>query len=78
MSKIRNFSLEENKKIFELAFNCKIKDQRVNTLINCIFHADSNASLSINLFKGVYNCFSCGAKGNTLTLINNIKNGEIK
>lgn len=27
-------------------------------------HEDKNPSLSINLDKGVYNCFSCGFKGN--------------
>lgn len=29
----------------------------------CPFHDDTNPSLSINLKSGLYNCFSCGAKG---------------
>ena len=28
-------------------------------------HEDKNPSLSLNLEKGLFNCFSCGFKGNT-------------
>ncbi len=78
MSVIKKFSYEENKKIFELAFNSKIESQRVNTIVHCIFHCDSRPSLSVNLYKGIYNCFGCGAKGNTRTLIKMLQKGEIK
>ena len=50
-----------------------------NIVVNCCFHADKNPSLSINTKKGVYNCFSCGAKGdliNAYMVRNNLKFGE--
>ncbi len=34
--------------------------------VRCVFHNDSNPSLSINLKNGGFNCFSCGAKGGDL------------
>ncbi|MCH2095199.1 MAG: CHC2 zinc finger domain-containing protein [Rhodobacteraceae bacterium] len=37
--------------------------------INCPFHDDSTPSLSINLEKGIYNCFGCPAEGNVLDFI---------
>lgn len=38
------------------------------TMRECPFHADSNASLSLNDEKGIFNCFSsgCNAKGNII------------
>ena len=30
----------------------------------CPFHGDSNPSFSVDLKKGMYKCFSCGAEGN--------------
>lgn len=29
----------------------------------CCFHPDKNPSLAVNLEKGAFKCFSCGAKG---------------
>jgi DNA primase len=37
---------------------------RYQSLVKCIFHTDKNASLSVNTEKGIFNCFSCGTKGN--------------
>lgn len=34
----------------------------------CPYHDDSNPSFSYNIAKGVFICYSCGAKGNTETL----------
>jgi 5S rRNA maturation endonuclease (ribonuclease M5) len=34
----------------------------------CPFHNDTQPSLSINIRKGVYICYACGAKGNLKTL----------
>jgi hypothetical protein len=35
----------------------------------CPFHADKNPSMGINDEKGLYHCFSCGAKGNTVGFV---------
>lgn len=35
----------------------------------CPFHDDKNPSMSINLDKGIYYCFGCGAKGNVFQFI---------
>jgi CHC2 zinc finger len=32
-------------------------------LVRCIFHEDRTGSLSIDLDKGVFHCFGCGAQG---------------
>ncbi len=32
----------------------------------CPFHADKNPSLAVNLDKGAFKCFSCGAMGGGL------------
>lgn len=37
--------------------------------INCPFHEDSTPSCSINLEKGIFNCFGCPAEGNVLDFI---------
>lgn len=34
----------------------------------CPFHEDTSPSLSVNIRKGVYICYACGAKGNIKTL----------
>lgn len=39
----------------------------------CPFHADADASLSINRAKGVYHCFGCGAKGNVIQLVQHVE-----
>ena len=41
----------------------------------CPFHDDKNPSMSINDNKNVYNCFSCGACGNSITFIREIEGG---
>ena len=35
----------------------------------CPFHDDHKPSLGVNLDKGVYNCFACGAGGNALDFV---------
>ena len=37
--------------------------------IRCPFHDDSHASATINLDKNAFNCFACGAKGDTYSII---------
>lgn len=40
----------------------------VEWLALCPYHDDSNPSFSYNIVKGVFICYSCGAKGNTVAL----------
>lgn len=35
----------------------------------CPFHDDKNPSFGVNDEKGLYHCFSCGAKGNTIGFV---------
>jgi DNA primase len=35
----------------------------------CPFHNDKNPSFGVNDEKGLYHCFSCGAKGNTIGFV---------
>ncbi len=35
----------------------------------CPFHEDTRASFSLNVQEGIYNCFSCGAKGRIWDII---------
>lgn len=44
----------------------------------CVFHPDKNPSLSINTKHGLFNCFSCGAKGNGFDLYMKIKGCDFK
>lgn len=41
-----------------------VKLNGLNLLAICPFHADKNASLSVELRTGKYHCFACGASGN--------------
>ncbi len=34
-------------------------------LVRCIFHEDRRASLSVDLDRGLFHCFACGAEGGT-------------
>ena len=44
---------------------------RNQDLVKCVFHKDSNPSMSVNFSKGVYHCFVCGAKGSMRGLVKN-------
>src|SRR5690606_12224589 len=46
--------------------------QRNSQMVQCVFtevHADETPSMSVNLGKGLYKCHSCGAGGDSLSLI---------
>lgn len=43
-------------------------------VIACPFHDDESPSCSINEYKGVYNCFSCGRHGNYINFITEYDN----
>jgi hypothetical protein len=36
---------------------------RTRGTVPCIFHSEKTASLSVDIQKGVFNCFGCGAQG---------------
>lgn len=40
-----------------------LKGNKTQHLVKCCFHPDNNPSLSINLDKGIFNCFSCLTHG---------------
>ena len=44
----------------------------------CPFHNDHHPSLSVNLDKGLFNCFACDAKGDAFTFYQKIKNVDFK
>jgi putative DNA primase/helicase len=44
----------------------------------CPFHDDHNPSLSLNLTSGVFNCFSCGAKGGAIDLCMEVWGADFK
>ena len=63
---------------FELAFPDVSFDLEKDTKICCPFphkysdgteYYEENPSMSINVDKGIYHCFSCGAKGNEINFI---------
>jgi DNA primase len=76
-------SVEEVKQI--------IKDYPISGIINfyhpitkrgsnyegiCPFHSDTKPSLKVNDAKGLYKCFACGAAGDSIGFVQNIKNLE--
>ena len=63
---------------YEIAFPDVSFNFEGDTIINCPFphkttsgetYYESNPSMSIDVEKGIFHCFSCGAKGNELTFI---------
>ena len=38
---------------------------RRRSLVRCVFHQDRTASLSVDLDRGLFHCFGCGAQGDT-------------
>jgi len=49
----------------------RIKESKLQCC--CPFHPESKASFGINLESGLYNCFSCKAKGNIVKFVSNMK-----
>jgi hypothetical protein len=50
--------------VFERHLDLRPLRSRSSGLVRCIFHDDRKAaSLSVNLNKGVFHCFGCGAEG---------------
>jgi len=49
------------------------KSNKRDFMVRCVFHDDTNPSMSVSRLKGLYNCFSCGAKGNIYHLIKQLE-----
>jgi len=60
-------------KIFE-RYNIPLIKKGVNYLANCPFHKDESPSLSVNPTKNLWQCFGCGAAGDTISLIQKLEN----
>ena len=57
------------KELFE-EYGIKRIRQKGNELqFCCPFHDDRNPSASLNIELGIYNCFSCGARGTLVDFI---------
>ena len=49
-------------------------NEKSESLGLCPFHDDHNPSLSVNIKKGLYHCFSCGAKGDVFEFYQRLNN----
>ena len=45
------------------------KPSNPNLQFNCTIHHESNPSAGVNIEKGIFNCFSCGASGTVPWLV---------
>ncbi len=72
---------------YEIAFPEVTFSLSGETMVNCPFphklptgqiYYETNPSMGINLDKGVYHCFACGAKGNEIQFIKNLMNVNYK
>lgn len=45
----------------------------VNYLISCPFHNENKPSLSIHIYKGIYNCFGCSKSGHIVDIVQKIE-----
>jgi DNA primase len=60
--------IKRNLNIAEVLSHYNLKANR-NNLLKCPFHADKTASLQLYPSTNTYNCFSCGANGDTIQFI---------
>ena len=62
-----NYKIEEILEKYNLMEGCKMSGNSL--LIKCPFHVDYDPSMSVNLSKNVYRCFSCGSSGNIVNFL---------
>ncbi|MFO1152038.1 MAG: CHC2 zinc finger domain-containing protein [Rhodospirillales bacterium] len=43
----------------------------------CPFHSEKNPSCKVNLEKGIFRCFGCGAKGNVLDFVQHMEDASL-
>lgn len=51
----------------------KLNKKGANFVGLCPFHKDTNPSLTVSPTKKIYTCFSCGAKGNVISFVQNFE-----
>lgn len=62
--RISDLTPQEVRRYFESRLGSLFRGESVNQVVRCPFHQDRRASLSINLAKGVWKCFTgCGEGG---------------
>lgn len=63
-------------KIVELAESLGLEPKKIgyNYFVKCPLHDDKNESLSINPLKNLWQCFGCGAGGDSISLYMKVKN----
>jgi hypothetical protein len=54
---------EKARELFDRYLHLGPLNGRARGLVRCRFHEDRTGSLSLDVAKGVFNCFGCGAQG---------------
>jgi hypothetical protein len=55
-----------------------LKENLEQQMVSCIFHEETTNSLSVNLEKGLYNCFGCQKSGDIFSLVMEKENCSFK
>ena len=66
---------EYRKALYQIGIICK---SNTKFMASCLFHEDKDPSMSINLEKGIYNCFSCHESGTISGLVYKVTGKGIK
>lgn len=52
-----------------LHYGVDVQTRSGNQQVRCFLHDETNPSCSVDLSRGLYHCFGCGAAGDAYTLI---------
>ncbi len=64
-----NYTREQVLQLLDMIPLQKRQDKGNNVVVCCLYHDDNNPSMSIDINNnGIFKCWSCGAKGNIVTL----------
>lgn len=69
--------IEINRKIIELLGMSQNVKEEGNQMCHCPFHKDNHPSCSVNINKGIFNCFSCGEHGTLRSLYRDLTGKSI-
>ena len=47
----------------------RVPDHGGNKSVKCAFHGDKHASATVNPDKGLFYCFTCGIKGDAISIV---------
>jgi len=73
----KEFDKETIYKVFNKYFNIS-GNGKEQIKVLCPFHKEDVPSMSLNLTRGIYNCFGCGEKGNIIDLISKLDKCSMK